>query len=157
MNDLSMLILLLASGMLLIGAEIFVPGAVLGTMGAFALLGAVVVAFSIGLKIGFYTAFGILLLATLTVVMWVKFFPRTLVGRKMTLSEDGSVFKAFRSRQSLVGKTGSAHSELRPAGFAMIDGQRVDVVADGGIIGRGEAVRVIRVEGNRVVVRKADA
>lgn len=155
MNSVTLLILLLAAGMLLIGAEIFVPGAVLGTLGGAALFGAVVVAFNISLQLGFYTAFGVLILTALTVFVWAKFFPKSSIGRKMTLEQDGTVFKSSASKQELMGQSGTAHSELRPAGFAMIGGKRVDVVAEGGIIDRGAPITVIKVEGSRVVVRKA--
>lgn len=154
MNNVTLLILLLAAGMLLIGAEIFLPGAILGVMGAMALLGAIIVAFGISLQCGFYTAFGIFILTVATVAIWVKFFPQSSIGRKMTLEQDGMLFKASGSRDKLLGQKGVAHSELRPAGYAMIGGKRVDVVAEGGIIERGQAVEVIKVEGSRVVVRK---
>ena len=154
MNDIVLLIVLLAAGMLLIGAEIFVPGAVLGTLGGLSLFGAVIVAFGISSQIGFYTLFGVLILTVLTVTAWIKFFPRSRVGQKMTLSENGTAFKASESKQALLGKTGTAYSALRPAGFALIEGQRIDVIAEGGIIDKGLPIVVIKVEGNRVVVRK---
>lgn len=53
---------------------------------------------------------------------------------------------------ALLGKQGIAISELRPAGVAEIEGQRVDVVTQGGMIAEGDRVRVTKVEGNRVVV-----
>jgi len=92
----------------------------------------------------------------LTVAIWIKLFPRSRVGQKMTLSENGMAFKASESKQAFLGKTGTAYSSLRPAGFALIDGERVDVIAEGGIIDKGLPIVVIKVEGNRVVVRKAD-
>ena len=155
MNNISLLILLLTVGMLLIGAEIFLPGAVLGVMGAMALLGAIIVAFGISLSCGFYTAFGIFILTVVTVALWVKFFPRSSIGRKMTLDQDGVLFKATESRHALLGRKGTVCSALRPAGYAMIEGQRVDVISEGGIIDPGEPVEVIKVEGNRVIVRKS--
>ena len=155
MNDITLLILLLTAGMLLVGAEIFVPGAVLGTLGGLSLFGAVIVAFNISLQWGFYTAFGILILTVVSVVMWVKLFPKSSVGKKMTLSEDGTAFKSGASRMELLGKTGIVSSELRPAGFAMIEGHRIDVIAEGGIIDKDQPVVVIKVEGNRIIVRKA--
>lgn len=53
---------------------------------------------------------------------------------------------------ALLGKEGTATSELRPAGVAEIEGRRVDVVTQGGMIAEGDRVRVAEVEGNRVVV-----
>jgi membrane-bound serine protease (ClpP class) len=48
-------------------------------------------------------------------------------------------------------------SLLRPAGFAEIDGERVDVVAEGEMIEAGVPVVVSRMEGNRIVVRRRRA
>jgi membrane-bound serine protease (ClpP class) len=53
-----------------------------------------------------------------------------------------------------LGKSGHATSVLRPAGIAEIDGERVDVVSDGGLIEPGTPVHVTRVDGNRIVVRE---
>jgi membrane-bound serine protease (ClpP class) len=53
------------------------------------------------------------------------------------------------------GQTGVAITPLRPAGRVEINGQLLDVVADGGFVGAGEAVRVVRVESFRIVVERA--
>ena len=44
-------------------------------------------------------------------------------------------------------------SPLRPAGIADIDGKRVDVVSQGEWIDATTPIEVIRVDGNRIVVR----
>lgn len=157
MDSTTLLITLLAAGALLIGAEIFVPGAVLGTLGGLALFAAVIVAFGISSLCGFYTSFGVLILTVLTVAVWIKFFPRTGIGRKMTLSLDGSSFKSSSSRQELLGQVGTSVSQLRPAGFALIGGKRRDVVTEGSVIEPNQPVKVVKVEGNRIVVRKVEA
>ena len=45
------------------------------------------------------------------------------------------------------------HGAVHPGGRAHIEGQRVDVVSDGELIEAGENIEVIRVDGNRIVVR----
>jgi membrane-bound serine protease (ClpP class) len=47
---------------------------------------------------------------------------------------------------------GTAITVLRPAGIVRIGKERVDAVSNGSYIDRGVAVRVIEVEGTRVVV-----
>jgi membrane-bound serine protease (ClpP class) len=155
-NPTLVLISLLVAGTLMIGAEIFVPGAILGTMGGIALFAAVIVGFTISPEVGFYTLSGVFVLTVLTVIAWIRLFPRSTIGQKMTLNEDGKAFKSSDSRQSLMGAAGITASELRPAGFALINGKRIDVVAEGGIIDINQPVKVVKVEGNRVVVRKAN-
>ena len=51
-------------------------------------------------------------------------------------------------------KSARRFSPLRPAGIAVIDGERVDVVSDGEFIDAGFPVIVTRVDGNRIVVRR---
>ncbi|MCE9592393.1 MAG: hypothetical protein K8S99_17955 [Planctomycetes bacterium] len=51
-----------------------------------------------------------------------------------------------------VGSTGRAVSNLRPSGRAEIDGQTIDVVTPGAWIEPGTPVRVVEVQGNRIVV-----
>jgi membrane-bound serine protease (ClpP class) len=46
-------------------------------------------------------------------------------------------------------------SPLRPAGIADIDGKRVDVVSQGEWIDAGAPIDIMRVDGNRIVVRLA--
>jgi membrane-bound serine protease (ClpP class) len=152
--DMTLLITLLAAGALLIGAEIFVPGAIVGTLGVIALIAAIVVAFGISNTLGCYVMVGVVFLVGLTVFLWIKFFPRSYLGKKLTLSEDGKTFKAADTSSSLLGREGVAQSELRPSGFALIDNRRVDVVSEGGMIAKGQPVKVVRVDGNRIVVRK---
>ena len=155
-GNLTALIVLLAAGILLVGAEIFVPGAVVGTMGVLCLVGAAWVAFGISTTLGTYVSVGIVLALAVTMALWIKFFPRSTIGRMMTLSQDGQTFKSSESKESLVGKTGVAQTELRPAGYARIDGKRIDVVTEGGLVPKGAPLLVTHVEGNRVIVRKVE-
>jgi membrane-bound serine protease (ClpP class) len=66
-------------------------------------------------------------------------------------SADGYVSTLARS--DLIGKTGTAISELRPVGVAEILGERVDVTSEGGFLPAGTPVTVVHAEGMRLVVR----
>jgi membrane-bound serine protease (ClpP class) len=55
----------------------------------------------------------------------------------------------------LVGQFGTATTVLRPAGKAEIDGRLVDVVSDGPFVNEGARVEVVRVSGNKIVVRQS--
>ena len=52
-------------------------------------------------------------------------------------------------------KEGVAKTQLRPSGTAIIDGERVDVVTEGNLIEPGTNLKVVAVEGMRVVVRES--
>lgn len=56
---------------------------------------------------------------------------------------------------ALVGRPGMVMTALRPSGTIIVDGERHDAVSDGEFILEGEAVRVLEVHGNRVVVERS--
>ncbi len=55
-----------------------------------------------------------------------------------------------------LGKAGVALTLLKPAASDVIDGQRVDVVTDGSFIAKGSRIKVIAVEGARIIVTRED-
>jgi membrane-bound serine protease (ClpP class) len=57
-------------------------------------------------------------------------------------------------QRSLVGKTGQAHTVLRPSGKVRIEGKLYDAMSEYGFIARGEEVRVVRYETGQVHVVK---
>ena len=54
----------------------------------------------------------------------------------------------------LLGKRGTAETDLRPSGIAKIDDIRFDVISDGNYITKGCLLEIIRVEGSKLVVRE---
>lgn len=147
---------LLAVGILLICAEVFVPGGILGAAGTVALIGAMAVSFWAFHEAAVFVSLGIVVLLGVMIALWIKLFPKSRIGKRMTLSEDAKDFEATqKGLEEFLGKEGETKSDLHPGGFAIIDGKRVDVVTEGGMIAKGVRVRVIEVEGNRVVVRQA--
>ena len=52
------------------------------------------------------------------------------------------------------GKTGIAHTMLRPSGKVMIEGEIYDATALTGFIDKGEAVEVVKYETAQLFVRK---
>jgi membrane-bound serine protease (ClpP class) len=148
-------ITLLACGLFLIGLEIFLPGGVVGVLGAAALIGAAVIGFNIfPPALGWLSLALILLLTGFAVFIWMKYFPGSPVGKALSLTQnitkkdqDDSLWRT--------GMKGTALSTLRPAGKAMIEGQRADVIADDGTwIEQNASIEVIKVEGNRIYVRE---
>jgi len=123
-----------------------------GIIGLLCLVGGVVVAYTdLGVRTG-----NTVLLITLAglIVGWIaylKYFPQSRAAR-MFISE-GTVGNIDAGQPSLIHQTGSALTTLRPSGTAIINGRRVDVVTEGGMIDKGAAVKVIAIEGMRTVVR----
>lgn len=150
----------LVLGFILLGAEIYVPGGILGTLGGLALLGAIIVGFRVeqfGTQGGIISAFIILTTVIAGLFFWIKYFPDTPVGRMLSLADSEADYKADDAgNRELLGAEGVAGNNLRPSGIAAINERRIDVIADGSWIEKGARLKVIDVSGNRVVVRKLE-
>ena len=55
-----------------------------------------------------------------------------------------------------MGATGTTSTQLTPGGKARFGDQLVDVMADGEAIDRGTPVKVVEVQGSRVLVRRVE-
>jgi membrane-bound serine protease (ClpP class) len=156
MGPVEAIVILSGVGFLLLVAEAFVPGMVLGLLGAVCLLAAVGVAYaSFGLLAGTVTLFGVAVLSLAGFVGWMRMFPHTAVGRRILLQ------KSLPSGESapvssLLGQSGHAFTPLRPSGTAVIGGRKVDVSSENDFVSAGAEVVVVREEGQRVVVRKKE-
>ncbi len=152
-------IALLGLGLALIVAELMFPSlGVLGVGAALAIVGAIVSAFQEGTQTGVAFLVATALLVPAAIVLGLKLLPHSpfgkhLVARGATFTDAAAV--DLRDR-ALVGKEGVAENLLRPIGTALLDGRRVDVQSRGEPIEAGSRVRVIEVEGNRVVVVRVD-
>ena len=148
-----LVVTLLLAGAILLLAETVLPGMIAGTIGVLCLIAGVSAGYQeFGVATGNWILLGTLVGLLIGFMLWVKYFPTSRFGRRYTSS--GVVGDIGTERPELVGQSGLAHTALRPAGVAVIGGQRVDVVTEGAMIERGDAVHVIAVEGLRVVVRK---
>jgi membrane-bound serine protease (ClpP class) len=143
---------LLLAGVVLIFAECVLPGMVAGIVGCCCLVAGVVTSYvKFGSKTGSLTLLGVLVGLAVGFYLWVKFFPQSVLARSLISRQvTGDI---GTEKPELLERTGSALSPLRPAGTALIDGKRVDVVTEGQMVEKGARVRVVAVEGMRVVVR----
>ncbi|MBD0379105.1 NfeD family protein [Paenibacillus sedimenti] len=144
-------------GILLLILELVVPSfGILSVLGAICLFGGVMMASSDPKEAAIMLGVA-LLVAIIAVAFAIKHFKHRGVWNRFILREQLTADKGFIShpdRSFLVGKTGEAITPLRPAGTALLDGERVDVVTDGSFIPTGRAVIVVQVEGTRIVVRE---
>ena len=57
-------------------------------------------------------------------------------------------------KSKFLGATGVCVTDLRPSGTITVDGEPLDVVAEGSFVKQGDTVKVINVDGSRVLVRQ---
>ena len=148
----STVITLLVAGALLILLETVLPGLIAGIIGFICIGVGVVLAY---LRFDLQTANTILAVVgvagILGTILYIKYFPESRVAQlfvsKRTVGDLGV------ENPSLINQTGQTLTKLRPSGAAVINGKRVDVVTEGVFIEPGQNIKVIAVEGLRVVVR----
>ena len=157
MEPITLYITLLLAGFVLIGTEIFIPGGILGILGSVAWISAAVVGLrSFPEPWNMLSAFALLFVGILTFIVWIRYFPKSRVGKSLSLAASTGDFKAHTTDDDLpVGTVGEAVSTLRPSGIAKFEGKRVDVVADGEWIEAGQAVKISSTSDGHVSVVKA--
>jgi membrane-bound serine protease (ClpP class) len=99
--------------------------------------------------------FGVSLgLAVAAALLLAKYLPQTALYQRLVLAETVPAVDphVVPERRVFEGMTGLAHTTLRPSGKATFGGQLVDVVSQGEFIESGAPVRVVSIEGARVVV-----
>lgn len=143
---------LLIAGVLLLLLETILPGLIAGIVGFCCLAAGVWAAYAkFGAQTGNLVLLGVLVALIIGTFFWLKYFPNSPMARPFV--SRGVVGDIATEKPELLNQTGTAYTNLRPSGTAIINGQRVDVVADGQMIERGAPVKVVQVEGARVVVR----
>lgn len=142
---------LLVIGLILIFFEILLPGMVLGALAVLSIGGSVAAAY---MQTDYGHLFlGIALLSITGFTFWfVLVFPKTRFGKKLT--SQTTVGDLGIDHESLLDQQGEAYTDLRPSGKANINEKRFDVVTEGVFLEKGDPLRVVAIEGQRIVVRK---
>lgn len=144
-------------GIVLLILELIIPSfGILSVLGAICLFGGVMMASSDPKEAAFSLGIAFLI-AIPVIVAAIKYFKHRGVWNRFILrdqltSKEGYI--SSPSKQYLLGLKGESITPLRPAGTAIFEEERVDVVTDGSFIGVHKPVEVILVEGTRVVVRE---
>jgi len=86
----------------------------------------------------------------------IKLLVKSPVTLKTSLSKADGYSSQAEDLAGLMGQSGKALTDLRPAGIGMISGKRVDVVSRGEYSEKGMEIVVLAVDGNRVVVKKIE-
>ncbi|MGM0413584.1 MAG: NfeD family protein [Bacillota bacterium] len=151
------LIVLFLAGLLLIAIEIFViPGfGFTGVTGIAAIFASLFFIFPDS-SMAWTILAAVLVFSTIGTILLIKLFGTSYFWRRISLGESLTTetgYVSSKDYKDLVGKTGRTVSTLRPAGIADFDGERIDVVSEGGYIEAETTVTVIKVEGRRVIVK----
>jgi len=163
-------ILLFVVGVILIALEIFViPG-----FGIFGILGIIMTV--AGIFLGLISDFqyidwnilrmaiiqfaSILVISLFLMYLLAKYLPKTRAFNAFVLSDQLVTTSGYTSSKPqfghLVGEKGTAYTDLRPAGTAIVKDERVDVTTAGEYIKHGAKIVVKSVSGSRIVVEEVN-
>jgi membrane-bound serine protease (ClpP class) len=149
--------ILVALGLALIAVDFYLPGFVLGTIGVALMLVALGICYRTH---GLDAALGLFIvesgLGIGIAYVSIRVFPRTAAGKRMILGETQTGVRTQLSKrhEEWIGREGVAQTVLRPAGVGLVDGKRLDVEAESGLIESGSPIKIVGVHENRLVVRK---
>ena len=95
--------------------------------------------------------------AVIGVVLLAKLMIKTKFWEQLTApdtqkKEDG--YSNTFGWESLQGETGNADTDLHPSGWVRVKDQRIFVVSEGEFIEEGKEIKILSVDGNRILVRE---
>lgn len=145
-------------GIVLLAIEIFViPG--FGITGILGIL---------GIAAGIFMSFGINNIAQATLVVFVSLVSDIILiiilarfilkskgfKNKIALETDTAGYHSSVSYDDLLGLEGITDTFFRPSGNIIIDGKKYDAITEGEFINKGTKIKVILVEGNKIVIKE---
>ncbi|HCS10236.1 MAG TPA: Nodulation efficiency protein D (NfeD), partial [Clostridiales bacterium] len=144
-------------GLMLIVIEGMVPGFGLpGISGIIFIVIGIIMAMN-NLRLAVLSLSIAIILTTIATIIFVKLGCRSKIFNNVILSNKLLKDKGYipsKDMEHLLGEEGIALSELRPAGFIEIGNNKYDALSDGGFIVRNDKIKVVKVEGSKIFVRR---
>ena len=150
-------LLLFVIGILLLVVAMVVPGFGIPEVGGLLFMfGGVVLAVDSVSSALLSLSIAIILTTIITVIL-VKLGFRSKLLNKIVHKSNHTSDRGFLSTNPMdiyLNKEGITQTELRPTGFIEIDGKRLDALAEGGLIPKNSKVKVVKIEGSKIFVRR---
>jgi membrane-bound serine protease (ClpP class) len=152
-------ILLFLAGLILLAIEFFVPG-----FGLFGIAGIASILFSLFMTLGGgIGALNIMATGTVAAVVvflfLLKYLPSSGLWKRLVLKNELKTEQGYTASDDLtqlLGQEGVVLTLLRPAGTIQVGERVFDVVSEGRFVEPGARVKVLGVNGNRIVVRAVE-
>lgn len=150
-------IVLLIAGFVLVGTEMILPGFGLpGISGGICLIAGIIMTAD-SLESGLTITVIVVVLLALMFTVILALFHMKKVKPPIILQEELKADKGYLSTSDLdylIGKAGQASTDLRPAGKCNIEGVEFDVRSEGKFVAKGQNVRIIRIQGNTLIIKE---
>lgn len=150
-------VILFTVGILLVAAEVALPGAIAGILGGIAMVAGCVVAFFEFGPVGGAIASVIAVIA-LGVMFYLElvWLPKSRMGRALVVEStvDATSQPPLAEPGDVVGKNAEAVTTLAPTGYVSIEGRRYEAFCRSGMAEKGAVLRVVGLDNFRLIVTK---
>ena len=160
MSTLAWPLLILALGLLLLIAEVFLPsGGIIGALALGCVGLSLWLAFRVSNELGvkFLIADFVLMPAALTIGVYL--WPKTPMAKRIFLKppapEEFEASNPAKRLDHLIGQFGRALTPLRPSGLVDFEGRRIDAASEGELIPSGALIQAVQIRSGRLIVRPA--
>lgn len=150
-------ILIFLVGIFLLIAEAFAPGIGIAGVGGIISIGISIFLASNNITIALISIFFSLFLTIIGLVLILKYAPKNEYFNRIILDTKLDKKRGYTStinHSGYIGQIGKVTTALRPSGTILVDGKLLDVVSESQFIEKEELVKVIKVEGRKIIVQK---
>jgi len=145
------------TGLILLIVEAIVPGFGLpGISGIILVIAGTILAMGTITSALVSLSIAIILTAIITILL-IKLGHKSPHLEKIVLTthqKDEEGYLSASTKEEYLGKEGMTVSELRPSGIIEIDGKRLDALSEGSFIPKETPIKIVRVEGSKIFVRR---
>ncbi|MSU49884.1 MAG: serine protease [Opitutus sp.] len=152
----SVVILFFAAGVLLLAAEVVVPGAILGILGGISMLAGVVAAFGrFGVNGGAVATGAAIGLVGTSLYLEFVLLPKSRLAKIFSITTTGAEKSqpAIASR-AVIGSQAVAITPLTPTGVVELEGRRYEAFARSGQVAAGALIEIVDLDNFRLIVTK---
>lgn len=150
-------LLLFIAGIILLIIEAVVPGFGVPGIGGIASIVIAIVLASPDVQIAIFSIILAFVLSILVAYLFLKYGQKSPYFDKIVLNAKGEGSSGYSStinKLIYLNKEGTTLTTLRPSGTIIVDDMRLDAVTEGQYIAKGEKIKIVKMEGSRIVVRK---
>ena len=150
-------LVLFVIGLILLVIEGMVPGFGLpGISGIILIIAGIILAMDSFTGAIISLSVAIIVTTVISIVLIKYGYKSPLIGKavlsKSQRNEDGYV--SANPKAEFLNKEGIAITELRPTGIVDVDNHRIDALSEGNYIDKGSKIKVVKVEGSKIIVRR---
>lgn len=145
------------AGIILLIIEAVAPGFGVPGIGGIIAIGIGIVLASPSVEVAMISIIVALIISILVAYLFIKYGQRSPIFDKIVLNtkqEGSSGYSSTIDKRSYLDKEGTVLTNLRPSGTIVVNDDRLDAVTEGQFIAKGEKIKVIKIEGSKVIVRK---